>query len=196
MSAEEILRARITELTKNPMMIEFTGERIVERLTERDLIKIEKIMKKNPTLNITAFLRIFRSTLRPSPEEDFYITYGLFRLFQEICIANKSSEISFKGISTMVAEKMPSFDKDMCFSEKMYPLSFEIPDRIKKKIFAPEVIGKVLEERERLEEHSYLFDKFVHLNRRVGQSFYSEKNNMFITIDHPSTEILLLDGQF
>jgi len=29
----------------------------------------------------------------------------------------------------------------------MYPTNFEIPDNIKKKIFAPEVVGKVIEER-------------------------------------------------
>ena len=34
------LRARILEMTKSPMMIEFTGERIIERLTEKDLIKL------------------------------------------------------------------------------------------------------------------------------------------------------------
>jgi hypothetical protein len=64
------------------MMIKFTGERIVERLTEKDLIRLEKIMKKHTALNITSFLRIMRNILRPSQEEDFYITYGLFRMFQ------------------------------------------------------------------------------------------------------------------
>lgn len=39
-------------------------------------------MKKNPSLNIATFLRIFRNILIPSPEEDFYVTYGLFRIYQ------------------------------------------------------------------------------------------------------------------
>jgi hypothetical protein len=69
-------------MTKNPMMTEFTAPRLIERLNEKDLIKVEKIMKKNNSLNIATFLRIFRSILNPSPEEDFYLTYGLFRIFQ------------------------------------------------------------------------------------------------------------------
>lgn len=67
---------------------------------------------------------------------------------------------------------------------------------MKKKIFAPEVIGKVLEERERLEERPYLADKFLHLNRRVAQSIYSPGNDWFITIDYPSTEIKVLNQKF
>jgi hypothetical protein len=67
-------------------MNEFTSERIVERLTEKDLIKVQKIMKKQTSLNITSFLRIFRNILSPSPDDDFYLTYGLFRLFQEACL--------------------------------------------------------------------------------------------------------------
>ena len=46
---------------------------------------------------------------------------------------------------------MPTSGQDIRLPEKLYPLGLEIPDALKRKIFAPEVIGKVLEERERLE---------------------------------------------
>jgi len=75
-------RDKIIAMTRNPMMTEFTPPRLIERLTEKDLIKVEKIMKKNTSLNIATFLRIFRNILHPSSEEDFYLTYGLFRIFQ------------------------------------------------------------------------------------------------------------------
>jgi hypothetical protein len=48
-------------------MNEFTSERIVERLTEKDLIKIQKIMKKQSALSITAFLRVLRGIMAPTP---------------------------------------------------------------------------------------------------------------------------------
>jgi hypothetical protein len=64
----------------------------------------------------------------------------------------------------------------MRLTEKLYPLGLDIPDNIKRKIFAPEVIGKVLEERERLEERPFISDKYLHLNRRVAQSLYSLSN--------------------
>ena len=83
-------------------MNEFTGEKIVERLTEKDLIKVNKIMKKYPLLSITMFLRIFRSFIRPSEDEDFYLTYGLFRLFQEICVTSRTNRVSFAHISSIV----------------------------------------------------------------------------------------------
>ena len=40
--------------------------------------------------------------MSPTSEEDFYLTYGLFRLFQEICLSNKKNEISFDDISTII----------------------------------------------------------------------------------------------
>ncbi len=85
------MRQHIINLTKNPRMNEFTGERIVERLTEKDLIKVQKIMKKHTSFPITTFLRIFREIMAPSKEEDFYLTYGLFRLFQEVCLQYRKS---------------------------------------------------------------------------------------------------------
>ena len=103
------LRSRVIQMTKNPMMVEFTGERIVEKLTEKDLIRLDKIMKKHHSLNITSFLRILRKIMQPIEEEDFYITYGLFRIFQEICITTRRNEVTFNDISTMITEKMPSF---------------------------------------------------------------------------------------
>ena len=99
---------RILALTKNPLMSEFTGERIVERLTEKDLLKLQKIMKKQPSFSITTFLRIFRNVLQPTEKEDFYMTYGLFRLFQEACMKTKKSEVSFDDISNIVSDKIPA----------------------------------------------------------------------------------------
>lgn len=42
---------------------------------------------------------------------------------------------------------MPTSNQEIRLCEKLYPLGLEIPENLKKKIFAPEVIGKVLEER-------------------------------------------------
>lgn len=134
-------------LTKNPRMNEFTSERIVERLTEKDLIKIQKIMKKQPALSITAFLRVLRAIMQPAPDEDFYLTYGLFRLFQDACLQFRKTQITFNDFSTIITEKMPTANQELMLTEKLYPLGMDIPDAIKKKIFAPEVMGKVLEER-------------------------------------------------
>lgn len=111
-----LFRQQIIEMTRNPMMSEFTGERIVERLTEKDLVKIEKIMKKHTTLTITTFLRIFRNVLHPTREEDFYLSYGLFRLFQEVCLSSRKNEISFADISTIITEKMPSGNQESLLS--------------------------------------------------------------------------------
>ena len=91
---------------------------------------------------------------------------------------------------------MPTSNQEIRLCEKLYPLGLEIPENLKKKIFAPEVIGKVLEERERLEERPFISDKFLHLNRRVAQSIYSPGNDWFITIDYPSTEIKVLNQKF
>jgi hypothetical protein len=55
---------------------------------------------------------------------------------------------------------MPTSGQDIRLPEKLYPMGLEIPDALKRKIFAPEVIGKVLEERERLEERPSIADKF------------------------------------
>jgi hypothetical protein len=72
-------------------MNEFTTERVMEMLTEKDLIKIQKIMKKYSSLSITSFLRIMISILSPAPDEEFYLTYALFRLFQDACLAFRKS---------------------------------------------------------------------------------------------------------
>lgn len=128
-------------------MNEFTSERIVERLTEKDLIKIQKIMKKQPALPITAFLRVLRAIMLPTPEEEFYLTYGLFRLFQDACLQFRKTQITFNHFSTIITEKMPTANQELMLTEKLYPIGMDIPDAIKKKIFAPEVLGKVLEER-------------------------------------------------
>lgn len=115
-SEEDEYRQKIIQMTKHPLMTEFTGEKIVERLTEKDLMKIDKIMKKHPTFNITTFLRIFRNMLKPNHEEDFYLTYGLFRLFQEICITCKHHEVTFRDISTIITEKMPTYSQEIRFT--------------------------------------------------------------------------------
>lgn len=39
---------------------------------------------------------------------------------------------------------MPYFNQEIKLSEKLYPLEFDVPDSIKKKIYAPEVVGKVM----------------------------------------------------
>jgi hypothetical protein len=91
---------------------------------------------------------------------------------------------------------MPTSSQDILLPEKLYPLGLDIPDALKRKIFAPEVIGKVLEERERLEERPSIADKIQHLNRRVAQSIYSPLNDFFITIDYPSTQLQFLTRKF
>lgn len=104
-------------------------------------------MKKQPALSITAFLRVFRTIMQPAPDEDFYLTYGLFRLFQDACLQFRKTHITFNDFSTIITEKMPTANQELLLTEKLYPLGMDIPDVIKKKIFAPEVLGKVLEER-------------------------------------------------
>jgi hypothetical protein len=153
-------------------------------------------MKKQNALSITAFLRVLRGIMAPVPEEDFYLTYGLFRLFQDACLEFRKSQITFHDFSNILTEKMPTANQELRLTEKLYPLGLDIPEAIKRKIFAPEVLGKVLEERERLEERPYLADKYLHLNRRVAQSLYSPANSCFFTIDYPSTEIRVLDQRF
>ena len=75
-------------------------------------------------------------------------------------------------------------------------MGLDIPEAIKKKLFAPQVMGKVMEDRERLEEALHLSDRFLHLNRRVYRSIYSPSLDMYAIIDFPSSEIKLLNNKF
>ena len=93
-------------------------------------------MRKHKTLKITEFIRFFKTILpidnNSNDEHDFYITYALFKLFQEVCNTYKKMEVTFSEISSFIAEKMPTFNQQHKIQEKLLPKGLDF-DEIHKK---------------------------------------------------------------
>jgi hypothetical protein len=67
---------------------------------------------------------------------------------------------------------------------------------MKKNIRPPQVFGKMVQERSYFIEKLYKSDRIEHINRIVGEAYYSNKHKLFFTIDIPSPSISILDENF
>lgn len=105
-------------------------------------------------------------------------------------------EVTFSEISSFIAEKMPTFGQQHKIQEKLLPSNLDIDDRHKRDIMPPEVYGQTLQERVYFIEQPIKSDRIQHMNRDVGQSVYSKKFRMYITMDCPSPIISILDDDF
>ena len=99
---EAILRPKkdkyehIFSLLKNPKINVYTTQYIIEVLTQDSLVKLEHFMKKHSALNVTEFMRLFRKLVpvdshSTTREDEFFINYGIFRFFWEICKRKKTT---------------------------------------------------------------------------------------------------------
>ena len=55
------------------------------------------------------------------------MAYGLFRLFKDLCKGSKSTEVTFREISSVVTDRMPHVNQDIRVREKLLPMKLEIP---------------------------------------------------------------------
>ena len=192
---------RALKYLQNPKINTITPYYIIQLLTQESLLKLEDFMRKHRTLKITEFIRFFRTILPiggegVDREEEFFVSYALFKLFQEICNAQKKMEVTFSEISSYIAEKMPTFTQQHKICEKLLPSGLDIEENHKKEIKAPEIFGQALQERVYFVEKPIKSDKIQHLNRDVGQAEYSNKFKFYVTMDRPSAEISVLDDDF
>lgn len=129
-----------------------------------------------------------------SQAERVFLGYGLLKLFEEVCRANNRDSISFLDLTSYVVDKLPKLTQEVRIQEKLLPYGLEIAESVKRTLIAPQVYGKKYNALRRLQPEFTCCDHHQHLNRKIEKATYSPSCRQFVTMDSPSSQLLVFDA--
>lgn len=97
----------VEQLIELPSFKLFNLDYTVSLFSEERLKYFEELAKDIDRLHIYDFIRFSLQVIHEEPAERVFLTYGLLKLFEEICKNINKDSISFLDFTSFVVDKLP-----------------------------------------------------------------------------------------